>query len=447
MPSTIVKLCSSDARAWAHNQPLWVKEDGEVARPVTRQEQQAISRALERSRSIVQSFRLSLPLIDVQHPTHVRHRARMPEARALSPSLAPSARLECEFEVSIVGRERVVTVYTGGMRYSTGREVLAARLLADHGECVLHGRNGKCMAVLRDPLIATRAPVQGRRVQFSRNPDDERVANDLAQSVASVNQRVKKQRQHGVVYSPNQCPNDCRGRRGGGEWAIAKNTVPPREDEHHPVCKFAPSWAATLDERPPGHVLYDLELGLVAREAVESEVLEADQVRARTGVGQVTVQGRLYAVLSIEEAEQASREAHGQAEPETAPGQEHEHEPVLTSDDLGELSHESIVAEASPEPVVTPPVEVAALPPVRALPRAVGHGGLVSRAPVSALAARRPPASHGRAAAPAAPARPATAEERAEWPSLDELQPDGFRSRAEVTARDYLARQRRPHAS
>jgi hypothetical protein len=285
------------------------------ARPVTRQEQQAISRALERSRSIQQSFRLSIPLLDVQHSGRSQHRARMPAVRALAPSLVPPAKLDCEFEVSIVGKERVVTVYSGKLRYSTGREVLAARLLADHGECVLHGRNGKCMAVLRDPLIAERVPVQGRRVQFSRNPGDEQAAVDLAASVASVNQRVKRSGKQGPIYSPDQCPNDCRGRRGGGEWAIAKGTTPPADDEHHPVCKFAPAWAATLSQTSTRAVLYDLELGVVAREAVESEVLEAQQARSLTGIGQVTVQGRLYAVLSSEEGDQASREAHGDTTP------------------------------------------------------------------------------------------------------------------------------------
>jgi hypothetical protein len=438
MPSTIVKLCSSDARAWAHNQPLWVNESGEVARPVTRQEQQAISRALERSRSIQQSFRLSIPLLDVQHSGRSQHRARMPAVRALAPSLVPPAKLDCEFEVSIVGKERVVTVYSGKLRYSTGREVLAARLLADHGECVLHGRNGKCMAVLRDPLIAERVPVQGRRVQFSRNPGDEQAAVDLAASVASVNQRVKRSGKQGPIYSPDQCPNDCRGRRGGGEWAIAKGTTPPADDEHHPVCKFAPAWAATLSQTSTRAVLYDLELGVVAREAVESEVLEAQQARSLTGIGQVTVQGRLYAVLSSEEGDQASREAHGDTtpvatdvtgDPTLAPEPT---DPAPLSADLGELPS---APTASPAPPIA----------TRVFPLNAGQGALLTRAPPSSgkgnggnvrERAHRQPAS-----LPPAPSRPATPAERAEWPSLDDLRSEGPRTRAEVTARDYLARQ------
>ena len=362
----------------------------------------------------------------------------MPVNRTLAPSLVPAATLDCEFEVSIVGKERVVTVYTGKLRYSTGREVLAARLLADHGECVLHGRNGKCMAVLRDPLIAERVPVQGRRVQFSRNPGDEQAAVDLAASVASVNQRVKRSGQQGPIYSPDQCPNDCRGRRGGGEWAIAKGTAAPADDEHHPVCKFAPAWASTLSPTSTRAVLYDLELGVVAREAIESEVLESQQARSLTGIGQVTVQGRLYAVLSAEEAEQASREAHGEATTDPADAAS---EPTLAlepgapaprSDDLGELP-------STPTASLSPPVAT------RAFPLNAGQRALVSRAPPSSGSGsggngqqrpQRPSVS-----LPPSPSRPATPAERAEWPSLDELRSEGPRTRAEVTARDYLARQ------
>lgn len=380
MPSTIVKLCSSDARAWAHNQPLWLHQNGETARPVTREEQHAISRTLERTRDRQSSFRVDLPLHAVvagRHGTGVRS---MPsQGRPLPSKTAPGAPeiMKAAFEVSYVGKSRTVTVWNGDLRYAQGRDVLRARLLADHGECVLHGLNGKCMAVLRDPFVADRAPREGRRVQRSVNPADQ--ARVAASPVAAVRHSGQSLSGKEPVRSPELCPNDCRGRRGGGEWALAKGARPPTENEHHPICKFAAAWAETLPALSSGEILYDLELGTVARPAMPNEIEEADAVEKRTGVRQVTVGGRLFAVLPREEAQQAAREARGEGTEEPSP--------IEVSATFPDTGVEPALAELTVSEGVSTP------------------------------------------------------EDRASWPSLDGATADTYKQRAEVTAATYLARQ------
>lgn len=388
MPSTIVKLSSSDARAWAHNQPVWLDESGEAVRPVTRDEQHAIGKALERTRKTSQSFRMELPLLPATPLT--RRTASALSTRRGAPTRTSAStvqRLDCAFEVSFIGAKRVVTVFHGKLRYATGREVLAARLLADHGECVLHGRNGKCIGVLRDPLIQERPPVTGRRVQWSRNPADAvEGERRMLSSVTPMQRRVRRAWHAGSqkpTYSPAQCPNDCRGLRDGSPWALAKGTKPPAEDEHHPVCKFAAAWAATLAPIETSEVLYDLELSTIARPAMPNEIEEATASEQKTGMRQITVAGRIYAVLPAAEAERAALEARGE-EPDDID------RAIGTGADI-DLDSESDEADL----VVTPPI------------------------------------SQG----------PSTADQRASWPSLDRLNPaEAHRARSEVTARDYLAR-------
>lgn len=344
-----------------------------------------------------------LPAIPLNRKTGALHAGRrmLPGPTVRNSLTIP--RLDCAFEVSFVGAKRVVTVFTGKLRYATGREVLAARLLANHGECVLHGRNGKCIGVLRDPLIQERPPMTGRRVQWSRNPADAiEGERRMAQSVSPMQRRVQRARHSGSqkpTYSPAQCPNDCRGLRDGSPWALAKTARPPTDDEHHPVCKFAAAWAATLSPVETTDVLYDLELAVVKRAAMPNEIEEAAENAARTGMRQVTVAGRLYAILSAEEAERARLEAHGE-EPDAIDAAIRKGTDIdfdgRRSTDIGDLDN------------IDDPAE-----------------------PDDAHLTRTPPISDA----------PSTAAERESWPTLGDLQsPEHRRPRAEVTARDYLAR-------
>lgn len=412
MPGTIVKLSSVDARAWAYNQPVWLDADGETIRNVTKEEQGAISRALERSKKVNQSFRLDLPLLPVGGQRHLRQ---------VGGKKAPIETAVFAFEVSFVGKKRVVTVFRGDLRYATGREVLAARLLAEHGECVLHGRNGKCLTVLRDPLIAERAPNMGPRVQRSQSPE-ERARLDVERTTVArgsvVTTKRKPQARHAVtltarVFSPKQCPNDCRGYRSGGSgWTLAnvKGRM-PGENEHHPMCVNAAAWARTQKAPDNDYVLYDLELSKVMREADESEVSEARAQEQKLGAMQLTLNGRVYAVLTRSDAEQAFAEARGEAVP-AVDGPATERPLAPTPDYRSEAADDAEAAQdwSSSD---------------------LGEGESEEEDEGAPAAGSQVTAVPGTS----------TSGERDQWPTLDQLSPsEHYRQRSEVTVRDYLSR-------
>ncbi len=506
MPGTIVKLSSGHARAWAHNQPVWLTESGETERAVTRSEQHAISRALERTARVNRSFRLDLLLEDIVPTPNGFVRRRLPPGK--KPGATAPQKITCAFEVQVVATKRVVTVWLGNLRYATGREVIAAQLLADHGECVMHGRNGKCLGVLRDPLASEREPNYGRRMQYSSTAEErqaaqEQIALDLEAPpvVAPVQQRrgqpltrvrpgsrPSTPTPHAVgtrlparplsrplprpsprpaaravaapaqprVYSPAQCPNDCRGHGGGQAWSLAKDAMPPTAQEHHPVCKHARAWSATLHLPETTSVLYDLELGKVMRGAMPEEIAEAEIAERTTTMRNITVGDRLYAVLTLDEAELAAQEARGESptlpplralseapEPLSLPDDSEEQTEPLNSAELRSMLDSPFEPESAdlgddaiedtlPEDVDRYLGDLDAggqeKPTDRAPP---------PRAPVAAIG--RQPMVHEETEPDVSSSSEA---ERDDWPTLGEVQgqPEDYRQRAEVTASRYLAR-------
>lgn len=440
MPSTVVKLCSSDARAWAKNQPVWLDAEGEVKRPVTASEQQAIGKALERTKKVTQSFRQVLPLLP---PKRAQGPAR-PRTRT-----GPIERAEFAFEIGFIGQKRVVTVYRGDLRYATGREVLAARLLFDHGECVLHGLNGKCIGVLRDPFIQSRAPNQGKRVQWSRNPEDSRKAEEAlveqtrTQGVAPVKRAMPvaraavKTKQN--AFSPKNCPNDCRGFRSGSPWAHPKNAAPLTPNQHHPVCMHRGPWEKSQQASPTKElVLYDLEQSKVMRAALPAEVAEAEANFARTQVMMATVQGKPYAVLTVEQAEEAAAEARGDAPTRAVDATA----PVR----LVRPTNTTVPAAEEPEDeheldTLSPPAgdeEPSELELEGASSDDIGHAGAdEGDAELDLADADLDPAELS-----ASEPGTSTESDRQSWPTLDDLtpNPERYRERAEVTAAQYLTR-------
>jgi hypothetical protein len=434
MPSSIVKLAASDARAWSANAPCWLTPEGEVHSPVSREEQQAISKVLERSARVQSSFRQTVPLLPMKRERAGR---RIPA----KPGTVPLVNFA--FEVTFVGHKRVVTVFKDQLRYATGRDVLSARLLADHGECVLHGRNGKCIGVLRDPYVQSRPKLNGSRVQKSRGTDEvvrhEQEVIDHARGTRPTKKRPPVVRRtvmpapppgtlvqtstamtqpsrvlttpsprlgvgrgpmqpvaaptgvsvsvalsptpESSAISPEKCPHDCRGKVAGGPgWTLSPTVPAPADDQHHPFCPHASAWkAASQPSTGDELVLYDIELATVMREAEPSEIEEARESEARTQMPNVTVQDRVYAVLPRKFAEQAAAEARGEMDASETTLDEHE--------------SDTIVPEAD------------------------------------------------------APESTSTEDSRRDWPTLDTLQRSAIdlRENAEITARDYLTR--RPGSS
>lgn len=153
---------------------------------------------------------------------------------------------------------------------------------------------------------------------------------------------------------------------------------------------FAPAWAETLEGVTTDAVLYDLELSTVARAAMPNEMAEADEAEKRTGIRQVVVAGRLFAVLPAGEATQAAAEARGETVDSAIaidfPEAERADESTeLVSTDLGD-------ADDGPDENAPPPTN-------------------------------------------------SNSKDRNDWPDLDARDaPEAYRQRAEVTAQTYLAR-------
>lgn len=295
------------------------------------------------------------------------------------------------------------------------------------------------------------------------------------------------------AYSPDNCPNNCRGRKGGQAWSLAKDAIPPTEHQHHPVCQYARAWNATLSLPETTSVLYDLELGRVARSAMPEEIAEADAAERTTTMRNITVAGRLFAVLNRGDADLAEREARGE-EPELPPMR-----PIPavvkapTAEQLQLRATAGRPISAAPSepdgidaPVPEPeqdaepePLNAAELRSMLDSPYAPGAAvddepdpnaeaepeldpepepvELRTAEDVARYFGEPDPELEGdEHDAPTEPAPPlvlieepsepelasAAEEEREDWPELSELQggPEAYRQRAEVTANRYLAR-------
>lgn len=131
MPST-VKLGSADHRAWRMNRAHWVSPAGRVVRVVEPKEEDALSLAKKRVRAVGKSGTARIP-----NPTG-------------GPNGGPSV---VQFEIVKTGPKRdafVIETYLEGDRYVRGRDIIIARIVAQHGECILLGTNGKRLIVARD---------------------------------------------------------------------------------------------------------------------------------------------------------------------------------------------------------------------------------------------------------------------------------------------------------
>lgn len=141
MPNT-VKLSNADARAWRANKAQWVSPEGVVLRAVTPEEEKALFPLVERAKHMGKSSRSQVTAV---------YRYEDPDTGVISEQ---PVNMEAVFKVIQTGRQqtdRLLHVFVNGYRYVKGREIIEKRLLATHGECSIHGRNGKRLRVVRDP--------------------------------------------------------------------------------------------------------------------------------------------------------------------------------------------------------------------------------------------------------------------------------------------------------
>lgn len=159
MPRT-VKLSSADARAWRENRAQWVSAKGQVLRPVTSEEEAAIFPVMRRVEQFKQSGSAQVAAV-----------YKVPDAKTgqVTEQRVP---MEVVVRVTRTGRDQNAFLYdtfVNGNRYVKGRDVLRARILEKHGECILQGPNGKQICVLRDPRV--NRPTFGESQRNSPTPD------------------------------------------------------------------------------------------------------------------------------------------------------------------------------------------------------------------------------------------------------------------------------------
>lgn len=361
MPN-IVKLPSVQARAWYRNAPMWVNPTGHTVRPVTTEEQSTISKAMLRVKRIGKSGRQTL---------HVLEKIGTDEQGREITQRKPT---DAIFEVAKLNDSggTTVYVYVDGNRYVTGKELLGAQLLAEHGECVLHGPNGKCVAVLRDPMLHKKAGATMTEVKGGLSAARLRAKERQALEATARQQTVAARKQERLprTYRPQDCPNDCRGLKGGAPYALPKGHV---QDPalHHPICQYAQTWAAARSKLSgPVMVLFDLDREKISRVATDDEIRQAIAARKLTGAPSVTVGGRLFAVIDRAELDDNGRLTL--PEPEILDGSDGPHVEPFEPAEQGALPAKA--SEDPEQPAMLQPQEIEqALNPLAAGPPAMQH--------------------------------------------------------------------------
>ena len=329
---------------------------GNVVRPVTPKEEEALSNAKKRVRAVGKSG-----------SANIGFGAEEKRAR---------------FEVVKTGPKRdafVIETYLDGLRYVKGRDIITARIVAQHGECILLGTNGKRLTIARDSrrvraladariraasktggslgehlddIMAERGldpvgvgpygvkfgdhelPPHQRRNRtnrhrrtrsikkssrviadaampndsrdFALSPDGHRMSHaeqsfraNMKPPTAALHQAASLPKRKPVseaVYSPDDCPNDCRGfKNGTAGWAWPPQAL-KKDDLHHPTCQYAAAWKRA-NQKGPVQVLYDLDRRRELRPATDQEIAEAEQHAKAYGTPAVTIGSRQYAVI------------------------------------------------------------------------------------------------------------------------------------------------------
>jgi hypothetical protein len=249
-------------------------------------------------------------------------------------------KLKSVVDVTVVRTGRNDTEYTcevrvDGQRVVSGREIIAARLLDEHGECQLRHPNGVILKVIRD--LGIHRPTFAESLQIAPKPQNCSCAawgnphpgvhyktcpwNKLAppdeqapegptaeeletlpiQAFASLARGHATQvtvsrpdpKQVIMEPAPLDSPENCRN--GCLKHATPKG-VPIPAGQHHPMCPFAMPWAQkTAKDRP--RYLIDLRTGEKVRPATDSEIGQSDVSAKRTGSPIIHVDDVPYAVL------------------------------------------------------------------------------------------------------------------------------------------------------
>lgn len=331
----IVRLTAKQLRAWRENVSHLVDDAGHLVAPIDRALDGGIATVVRSARS--QRKTLEQKVAIGSGPARREHVVRVEVTRT-----------------GIDANDIALTTLVDGHRVVSGREVIAAQMLAEYGECQLRASNGVIIKVVRDPGIhrptfqeslqiapkpehcpcrAWGHPHPGRHYptcQFNRlAPPDERALSDVipeedirvlpTEAFAALARRpapnpattpiAARVDPRAVVTEapPLDPPESCRN--GCLEWATPKGyPIPP--GQHHPTCMFAKAWAIKTSSEIP-RWLVDLRSGEKVRLADREEIGQAEVAAQRTGSPIIHLNDVPYAVVLETELIAEEAEARG----------------------------------------------------------------------------------------------------------------------------------------
>lgn len=326
----IVRLKTDQLREWRRNTSFLVDDEGHLVTEIDSDLERAVSMVTRSARS--QRKTLEQAVTIGSGKTARQHLVRVEVLRT-----------------GIDSGDFSVETNVDGHRVVPGRTVMAARLLAEHGECQLRAPNGVILKVVRDPgthrpsfaesqQIAPKpehcpCKVWGRphpgvhypTCQWNRlaPPEEQASSSDIpeaeikllpTEAFASLERRpvitaatspiAARVSASNVVVEPPplDAPESCRN--GCRDWATPKG-FPVPAGQHHPTCTFHKPWAIATSRAVP-RWLIDLHTGEKVRLASDAEIGQSDIAAQKTGSPIIHLDERPYAVVLETELDDGS---------------------------------------------------------------------------------------------------------------------------------------------
>jgi hypothetical protein len=107
------------------------------------------------------------------------------------------------------------------------------------------------------------------------------------------------------IFSPEQCPEDCRGLRdAAAAWAWPPGRSPTR-GHHHPLCPHEGPYQQRFGQGRRW-VLFDMQRRVEVRDATADEVARSEVELQRSGTRSVAVSGNIYGVVPTRSVRQTA---------------------------------------------------------------------------------------------------------------------------------------------
>jgi hypothetical protein len=317
----VVKLKKEDIVDWRSNVSHLVDEEGHLRAKLERPLENALAQVVRSARSQRKSLSQR---VSIGSGANVReHTIAVSVTRA-----------------GLDANDLSLTPTIDGHRVVSGRDVVCARMLQEHGECQLRLQNGVILKVVRNP--ETHRPSFAESQQIAPKPEhcpcrtwghphpgthfstcqwnrlappaeqaptdklaEEEVRMLPTEAFAGLRPRVPVVPQTNPIAArvdpravvteaaqldaPESCRNACL------EWATPPG-YPIAPGQHHPTCNFYKGWMLKTAREIP-RWLVDLRTGEKVRIATDGEIGEADIAAQRTGSPLIHIEEVQYAVV------------------------------------------------------------------------------------------------------------------------------------------------------